>query len=61
MFAMIDIVWFWAGGFLGGALVWHFKTNFVAWGRGIDAAITSAKADVASLEAKAAAVKAAVK
>lgn len=52
--AVIDIFVFIAGGVGGGALVWHYKDRFVSWYKG-------ATAFAADLEAKAAAIKAAVK
>jgi len=52
--AMIDILVFLVGGMFGGALVWHFKTWFQSFWR-------SSSAIAADLEAKAAALKAAVK
>jgi hypothetical protein len=57
-----------AGGCMGGALIWHFKEffvsagrRFVSWFRGAQYMAAKAQADVAVLEAKLAAAKAAVK
>lgn len=57
MFALIDIPVFIAGG----ALVWLEKDRFLAWYQGAEAFAVKLKADAAALEAKASAVKAAVK
>jgi hypothetical protein len=51
---IIDYFVFLLGGLVGGALVWHFKTWFQSFWR-------SSSAIAADLEAKAAALKAAVK
>jgi hypothetical protein len=58
---MIDTTVFLLGGCFGGALVWHFKTWFITFAQGAEAALVKAKAEVASLEAKISAAKAAVK
>jgi hypothetical protein len=55
-FALIDISVFIAGG----ALVWFEKDRFLAWYHGAEAFAAKLKADAAGLEAKAAAVKAAI-
>lgn len=59
---------FWIGGFVGGAIVWHFKDGLVAigrkavsWFKGAQYLIDKAKADAAALQAKLDAIKAAVK
>ena len=55
------------GGFVGGAIVWHFQPwfvavgrKFVSWFKGAEYMASVAKADVAALEAKLTAAKAAV-
>ena len=55
MFAVVDIVWFAAGG----AAVWFGKDKLLAWYKGAEAFAARLKADAAALEAKAAAIKAA--
>jgi hypothetical protein len=57
------------GGLAGGALVWHFKDGFfvpvgrkiVSWFKGAQYLVAKAQADAVVLEAKLAAVKAAIK
>lgn len=56
----IDLTVFFVGGCFGGALVWHFKTFFVTFSHGAEVALKDMKAEVAALEAKIAAAKAAL-
>lgn len=57
------------GGLAGGALVWHFKDNFfvpagrkiVSWFKGAQYLVAKAQEDLAKLEAKISAAKAAIK
>lgn len=57
LFAMIDVAWFAAGG----ALVWFYKDRLLAWYKGAEHFAQDLKAKAAALEAKAQAVKDAVK
>lgn len=54
---MIDVAWFAAGG----ALVWFYKDRLLAWYKGAEHFAQDLKAKAAALEAKAQAVKDAVK
>jgi hypothetical protein len=61
MFAIIDIPVFLAGLGLGGWLVWRFKDRFVNWYHGGEAFAKKLEAQAAALQAKASAVRAAIK
>lgn len=56
MFAMIDVMWFVAGG----ALVWFYKDKLLAWYKGAEHFAQDLKDKAAAIEAKAQAIKNAV-
>ena len=55
MFAVVDLFYL----AVGGALVWFYKDEFLAWTKGAEAFAAKLKADAEAIEAKAAAIKAA--